>query len=249
MPSAAETGRDPATATPEAFHRRTVSFTRRGGRLTERQQDAWDDVADRFVLEVPRGRSSTSVAADHRFDPVATFGRTAPLVLEIGSGRGEALVAAAQAEPDVDFLALEVYRPGVAQTLVGLRRHGVTNVRLAMVDAAEALATMLPERAFREVRLWFPDPWHKARHHKRRFVTLDVVPSVLRVLEPGGTWRMATDWLDYAEQMRDVIAASPLVVGGDVPRVHGRPLTRFEQKGIDAGRVIHDLEARRAEDV
>ncbi|MEH3033001.1 MAG: tRNA (guanosine(46)-N7)-methyltransferase TrmB [Aeromicrobium erythreum] len=244
MPEAAETGRDPAT--PEPFHRRTVSFTRRGGRLTERQQDAWDDVADQYVLDVPRHHASTSVAPDFRLDPAAVFGREAPLVVEIGSGRGEALVAAAEAEPDVDFLGLEVYVPGVAQTLVQLRHRQVPNVRLAVVDAAEALRTMLPEHCAREVRLWFPDPWHKARHHKRRFVTEDAVPLVLRVLEPGGVWRMATDWADYAEQMADVIAASPLVEGGRVERFAGRPVTKFEQKGLAVGREIHDLEARAA---
>lgn len=133
MPNAAENRQDPAAA---PFRREVVSFTRRGGRLSERQQEAWDDVADRFVIDIPRGRTSTSVTDDFRIDPTQAFGRSAPLVLEIGSGRGESLVHAALANPDTDFLGLEVYVPGVAQTLVALRREGIENVRLAVVDAA-----------------------------------------------------------------------------------------------------------------
>lgn len=230
----------------ERFHRHTVSFIRRGGRLTERQQDAWDDIADTYVIDVPRGRSSTSVAADFRLDVDATFGRSAPLVIEIGSGRGEAIVAAAAAEPHVNFLGLEVYKPGVAQSLVTLRHEGVTNIRFAIVDAVEALTTMLPRSCAREVRMWFPDPWHKKRHHKRRFVTDDVVEIVMGAIEPGGVWRLATDWGDYAEQMAEVIERSPLVDGGVCERFTGRPITRFEARGLAEGRAITDVAARHA---
>ncbi|TXL61548.1 tRNA (guanosine(46)-N7)-methyltransferase TrmB [Aeromicrobium terrae] len=221
-----------------------VSFTRRGGRLTERQQRAWDDLAASHVLAVPRHGPSTSVDPAHRFDPEAVFGRRAPLVVEIGSGRGEALVAAAAAQPDVDFLGLEVYVPGVAQTLVTMRHQGVTNVRLAIVNAAEALATMLEPGSVRELWTWFPDPWHKKRHHKRRLVTVPFTELVARVLEPQGVWRLATDWEDYAEVMAEVIAASPHVDGGPVERFEGRVVTRFENKGVAAGRTIHDFAAR-----
>ena len=239
MDTAAEEHRDRAT-----FRRETVSFRRRGGRLTERQQRAWDDLHASHVVDVPRNGSSTSVDPGFRLDTAALFGRAASLVVEVGSGRGEALVAAASEHPEQDFLGLEVYVPGVAQTLVTMRHQGVTNVRLAVVNAAEALATMLPPASVRELWTWFPDPWHKKRHHKRRLVTVPFTELVARVLEPGGTWRFATDWDDYAEVVSAVIDASPHVDGGPVPRYDGRVLTRFERKGIADGRHIHDLAAR-----
>lgn len=233
-------------STPAAPPWRTtpVSFTRRGGRLTDRQQAAWDALAETHVVDVPRAGPSTSVDPSFQFDATAAFGRSAPLVVEIGSGRGEALVAAAKNQPDTDFLGLEVYVPGVAQTLVTMRAVGVTNVRMAIVNAPEAFATMLRPGSVREVRTWFPDPWHKARHHKRRLITVSFTELVARVLEPEGVWRIATDWEDYAEWIADVLATSPHVHGEAVARFDGRVETRFERKGLAAGRVIHDFEAR-----
>lgn len=233
----------PETAVPP-WRTKPVSFTRRGGRLTDRQQAAWDALAATFVVDVPRSGPSTSVDPSFRLDPPTAFGRSRPLVVEIGSGRGEALVAAALAEPDANFLGLEVYVPGVAQTLVSIRHAGLTNVRLAIVNAPEAFATTLPPASAREVRTWFPDPWHKKRHHKRRLITVEFTELVARVLEPGGVWRIATDWDDYAEWIAEVLAASPFVEGGAVPRFDARPQTRFEGKGLAAGRAIHDFEAR-----
>jgi len=221
-----------------------VSFTRRGGRLTERQNAAWDALAATHVLDLPRHGPSTSVDPEFRLDPAATFGRNAPLIVEIGSGRGESLVASAQARPDVNFLGLEVYVPGVAQTLVTMRHAGVENVRMAIVNAPEAFATMLAASSLAEVRTWFPDPWHKARHHKRRLITVGFTELVARVLAPDGVWRIATDWEDYAEWIEEVLASSPHVVGGPVERFDERVVTRFEQKGLTLGRVIHDFESR-----
>lgn len=243
MPSAAQDPRDSDTP----FRREVVSFTRRGGRLSERQQEAWDDVADRFVIDIPRGRSDTSVTDDFRLDPTEAFGRSARLVVEIGSGRGESLIHAARENPDTNVLGLEVYVPGVAQTLVGLRRAGVENVRLAVVDAVPALAHMLPAESLDELRLWFPDPWHKTRHHKRRLITDDFVPLVRRVVRPGGVWRMATDWQDYADQMLEVVSrADGFTTSGEWdPRFEGRPITRFEAKGTAVGRTIRDISAIR----
>lgn len=219
-----------------------VSFTRRGGRLTERQQSAWDELAETYVLEVPRHGPNTSVDPAYVLDVHEAFGRTAPLVVEIGSGRGEALVHAAAEHPDHDFLALEVYVPGIAQTLVTMRHTGVTNVRLLVVNAAEALTTMLPAGCAHELRVWFPDPWHKLRHHKRRLVTPEFAALAARVLEPGGVWRLATDWEDYAEQIRTVVSESPDFDGGEwSPRFAGRPETRFEGKGLAVGRTIRDV--------
>jgi len=239
MDSAAEEHRDRAK-----YRSEPVSFIRRGGRLKDRQQRAWDDLHAAHVVDVPRHGSNTSVDPGFRLDVEALFGRRAPLVVEIGSGRGEALVAAAAEHPEHDFLGLEVYVPGVAQTLVTMRHHGVTNVRLAVVNATEALATMLEPESVRELWTWFPDPWHKKRHHKRRLVTVPFTQLVARVLEPGGTWRFATDWDDYAVAAAGVLSASPYVDGGPVPRDESRAVTRFETKGIAAGRTIHDLAAR-----
>lgn len=230
---------------PPAYRTRPVSFARRGGRLTERQQNAWDKHGA-YVLDVPRHGPNTSVDPAYVLDVPAAFGRDAPLVVEIGSGRGEALVHAAAEHPELDFLGLEVYVPGVAQTLVTMRHERVENVRLMIVNAAEALATMLPAGSVHELRIWFPDPWHKSRHHKRRLVTPEFAGLAARVLEPGGTWRLATDWADYAEQIHAVIAQAPDFTASDwSPRFAGRPLTRFERKGIGAGRAIHDLSAVR----
>jgi tRNA (guanine-N7-)-methyltransferase len=242
MDAAAEQRQDRAIS--PTWRREPVSFARRGGRLTDRQRRAWDALHDTYVLDVPRDGMSTSVDPAFRLDPATAFGRRAPLIVEIGSGRGEALVDAAADRPDHDFLGLEVYVPGVAQTLVTMRHREVTNIRLAVVNAAEALATMIEPASVRELWTWFPDPWHKKRHHKRRLVTVPFTALVARVLEPGGTWRFATDWDDYAAVAADVIAASPHVEGGPVARHDGRALTRFEGKGIAAGRRIHDLAAR-----
>jgi tRNA (guanine-N7-)-methyltransferase len=245
MPDAADQPRDPATSDePPRFRREPVSFTRRGGRLTEKQQSAWDELASTYVLDVPRSGPSTSVDPEWRVDPRVTFGREAPLVVEIGSGRGENVVAAAQDRPDVDFLAVEVWVPGVAQTLVQMRATGVTNVRLAVANATELLGTALEPGSVHELWTWFPDPWHKKRHTKRRLVTVPFTELVARVLEPGGTWRMATDWADYAEQVAEVLAETPHLEGAAVERFDGRVLTKFEQKGLDKGRVIHDFAAR-----
>ena len=230
-----------------AYRTTPVSFTRRGGRLSERQQAAWDELASTYVVDVPDAGITTSV--DHTFvlDTDEVFGRHAPLVVEIGSGRGEAVVHAAHEHPELDFLAIEVYVPGVAQTLVTMRHRGVENLRLVIVNAAEALATMLAPASVHELRVWFPDPWHKKRHNKRRLVTSEFAALAARVLEPGGRWRLATDWQEYADQMRDVLAGSPdfEFSGTWAERFDGRPLTRFEDKGLRVERDIRDLEAVR----
>ncbi len=229
------------------FHREILSFTRRGGRLTDKQQGAWDELSEQFVLTIPRHISSTSVDPVYKVDFAEIFGREAANIMEIGSGRGEALIHAARENPDKNFLGLEVYIPGVAQTLISIRQHQINNIRLAVVDAAAALTTMLPEASLEELRIWFPDPWHKKRHHKRRLITPEFVPLAARVVQAGGVWRMATDWQEYAEQMFDVFAGAESFdfSGTWDPRFEGRPVTRFETKGLRAGRKIYDLSARR----
>jgi tRNA (guanine-N7-)-methyltransferase len=232
---------------PAPYRTEPVSFTRRGGRLSERQQAAWDALSATYVAEVPDNGPTTSIDPSYVLDAGALFGREAPLVVEIGTGRGEAIVHAAHEHPELNFLGLEVYVPGVAQTLVTMRHRGVENVRLMIVNAAEALGTMLPPASVHELRVWFPDPWHKKRHNKRRLVTPAFAELAARVVEPGGTWRLATDWQEYADQMREVLDGSPdFEFSGDwAPRFEGRPMTRFERKGLEVDREIRDLEAVR----
>jgi tRNA (guanine-N7-)-methyltransferase len=163
------------------------------------------------------------------------------VVVEIGSGVGEATAALAVRRPEVDVLALEVWRPGVATTLGLLADAGVTNVRLISVDAVWALEHLLGPGSVDEMWTFFPDPWPKKRHHKRRLVSAGFARLVASRLRAGGLWRLATDWPDYARQMRAVLDEEPGLTGGVVERWAERPLTRFERKGIAAGRPIVDL--------
>lgn len=230
------------------FRTEPVSFARRGGRLNDRQQDAWDALAEKHLLDLPRLGTDTSIDPGHRFDQAAAFGRMAPLVVEIGSGRGEAIVKAAAANPDTDFLALEVYTPGIGQTLVAMQRENVGNIRIAILNAAEALDTMLESASVDELWVFFPDPWRKLRHHKRRLVTDSFALQAARVLKPGGVWRLATDWQHYADKMSDVLQRSDDFdfTGTWSERFDGRIVTRFETKGDDAGHRIRDLTAVRS---
>lgn len=217
------------------YRRQPVSFVRRGTRLQGRRQQAWDEHAESFVVDVPRHVADTSVHPDYMFDATGEFGRSAPLVVEIGSGLGEAVVAAAEADPERNFLAVEVYRPGLANTLLRIGQRGLTNVRVVQANAPEVLGTMLPEGSVSELWVFFPDPWHKTKHHKRRLINGSFAQLAARVLEPGGLWRLATDWSGYAQQMRDVVSASP-----DFRNAHdgGRagsdsPLTAAWASGVD----------------
>lgn len=243
MSETADDQQDPATL--PRYRTQPVSFTRRGGRLNDRQQRVWDQYADDMVLDIPQGGPSTSVHPDYRFDQQAVFGRKAPFVVEIGSGYGEALAHAAAENPDWDFLGVEVYIPAVAQTLAHVRREGLTNLRMAVVNAPELLTTAIAPGSLHELRIWFPDPWHKKRHNKRRLITAAFAHTAARVLPPGGIWRAATDWADYADQIAEVMEQALDFEGGRSERFEGRPVTRFETKGLKVGREIHDFTARR----
>ncbi len=240
----------PTVERPPRVHREVVSFVRRSARMRPNQRRAWDSHHDRFVLPVPQRETSTSVASSARLDLPAAFGREAPLVVEIGPGPGESLVAMAAARPDVDVLAFEVYEPAVAQLIGGLVRTGVENVRIVVADAVAGLEHLVPEARLAELWTFFPDPWPKARHHKRRLVGPKFAALVARRLRPGGLWRLATDWEDYALTMREVLDAQPGLLrehpGDWAPRFADRPVTRFEQRGLDAGRHVHDLTYRRS---
>ncbi len=179
------------------------------------------------------------------------FGRTAPVVMEIGMGDGETLLEMAAASPASDFLGVEVHRPGLGHCLLGIEARAFTNVRLVAQDAVEVLERRVADDSLDEVLLYFPDPWPKKRHHKRRIVQPPFVELVANKLKPGGAFRLATDWAPYAEWMLEVMAASALVVpvSGSGPRVArppARPLTRFEQRGERLGHEVFDFEYRRA---
>ncbi|GAA1842149.1 tRNA (guanosine(46)-N7)-methyltransferase TrmB [Microlunatus capsulatus] len=236
-------------ARPPRVHREVVSFVRRSARMRPNQRRAWDAHHERFVLPVDRRETSTSVDPDARLDLTAAGGGEAPLVVEIGPGPGDSLVAMAAARPEVDVLAFEVYEPAAAQLVSALHRAGLDNVRIVVADAVAGLQHLLPAGRLAELWTFFPDPWPKSRHHKRRLVSPALAAVAAERLQLGGTWRLATDWEDYALAMREVLDAEPglenLHPGGWAPRWDARPLTRFEQRGLDAGRAVHDLTYRR----
>ncbi len=221
--------------------------------MNESQQRAWQRHAAEWVVEVEQHETSTSVAEQPPLDLGTLFGRTAPLLVEIGSGTGDSLVPMAAARPDWNVLAFEVFQPAVASTLGKLAAAGVGNVRLLMHDAVGGLTHLLTPASVDEVWTFFPDPWHKTRHHKRRLVSPEFAGLVASRLTDTGTWRLATDWDDYAEWMREVLDVAPGLVnvhagdGGWAPRFADRPVTRFESRGLAAGRTIRDLTYRRAE--
>ena len=255
----ARSGRRPGDV-PEGtvFMSRTKSFTRRSRELPVNLARTWEAHAGRYVIEPRRGVGYTTVADDFHLDAEELFGRQAPLTLEIGSGTGEQIVAAAAANPDRDYLALEVWVPGIAKLISKAVDAGVDNIRVLEADVAQALPIMLGDACLDEVWTFFPDPWRKARHRKRRLVSDEFALQVARVLRDGGVWRLATDWDDYAWQMRDVVEGCPLFEnpyvgqspdpedpkperGGFAPRYEGRVVTHFETRGIDAGRRVHDV--------
>ena len=162
-------------------------------------------------------------------------------VVEIGCGPGDSLVPMATARPDIDVLAFEVYEPAVAALTSRLLREGVPNVRVAPVDAVAGLGRLVGAGSLAEVWTFFPDPWHKTKHHKRRLVTPTNAALAASRLDPGAVWRLATDWAEYAEQMIEVLDAEPLLTGGRVERWDERPVTRFERKGLEKDRLITDL--------
>jgi len=219
---------------PVAEHHRAVtSFVHHRARLTDGQRAAWDRWWPVRGHEV----------ADSDYDPPTWFGRAAPLILEIGSGMGESTAALAAAEPDVDHLAVEVFEPGIAALL--MRATELTNLVVLRGDAVALLSEKVPEASLAGIRIFFPDPWPKRRHHKRRLVQPAFAALAATRLRPGGTLHMATDWADYAEQMRAVADAEPRLVGGEVPRPPWRPVTKFEARARAEGREVHDFVYRR----
>lgn len=231
------------------FRDEPVSFVRRSGRMSDAQERAFTELGPHYRLDVPRDVAWTSVHPEARLDLVLEYGRAAELYVEIGSGQGQAVVAAASSHPDADFLAVEVFRAGLARTMLDAHREGVRNLRVVEANAPEVLSSYLPEAAACEVWIFFPDPWHKKKHTKRRLVRPGFGETVAKALCDGGLLRLATDWEDYALQMREVFDSEPLFErafdGAWAERFDGRVLTAFERKGIAKGREIRDLVYRR----
>jgi tRNA (guanine-N7-)-methyltransferase len=182
--------------------------------------------------------------AGEGLDPSALFGRDVPLILEIGSGMGEATADMAAADPDRGYLAVDVHTPGVANLLATIEERRLTNLRVALGDALDLVRERLAPDSLDAVHVFFPDPWPKARHHKRRLIQPAHVALLRSRLVPGGTLHCATDDGGYAEAMLAALGADPGLANandGFAPRPAHRPLTKFEQRGIDAGRRVHDL--------
>ena len=212
------------------------SFVQRAGRITKAQERALAELWPRWGVEF----------SPAPLDLDALFGRQAPRVLEIGIGDGETLLALAATRPEADFLGIEVHTPGIGHCLLGIESRGLTNIRLGSHDAVEVLESQLPDASLDEVLLYFPDPWPKKRHHKRRIVQPAFVELVARRLKPGGTFRLATDWAPYAGHMLEVLRASPSftnasTTGDYVPRPESRPQTKFERRGERLGHEVFDL--------
>jgi tRNA (guanine-N7-)-methyltransferase len=225
------------TESADTHHRRVIrSFVLREGRITPAQQRAFAEHWVRFGIDY--------TGAPRDLD--ALFGRRAPRVLEIGFGNGEALAWAGEHDPARDYLGIEVHRPGVGRLMNALAADAAGNVRIWNHDAVEVLRNEIPEAALDEVRIWFPDPWPKKRHHKRRLIQPAFVELLATRVKPGGLLHLATDWPEYASHMQEVLAVQPgwrLRAGesGESKRPEWRIETRFERRGLDLGHPVTDL--------
>jgi tRNA (guanine-N7-)-methyltransferase len=224
------------------FPRSIVSFVQRGERMTVGQERAWDTYWEKMgndVKSLPEGPLD--------FD--SWFGRSAPVLLEIGSGMGETTSQLVAAATELNYVAVEVYKPGLAQLLLrGEHLGGLDNLRVLRGDAVDLLTDHIAPASLHGVRIFFPDPWPKKKHHKRRLVQPEFVSLVASRLVEGGVLHLATDWENYAEQMLEVCSGERLLTNmfdGWAPRPDWRPVTKFEQRAVNEGRVSHDLMFKR----
>lgn len=241
---------DPAVDTPAApkdrrrlpppgveFPKTIKSYVKRAGRTTTGQAKALEELGPRYVLAYTPAP----------LDRVAVFGAEAasrPLILEIGFGMGDATAHIADLMREKNFLGCEVHEPGVGALLKHIGERGLTNIRILQHDAVEVLDHMLPEGSLDGVHIFFPDPWHKTKHHKRRLLQTPLVAKLAARLKPGGYLHCATDWEPYAQQMLEVLGAEPLLkntAAGYAPKPEYRPLTKFERRGLRLGHGVWDL--------
>jgi tRNA (guanine-N7-)-methyltransferase len=222
-------------STEVSFPRKIQSFIRRQGRLTAGQQHALDNHWGTYGLD-----------PDADYDFARVFGRSAPLCVEIGFGNGESLAQMAAAHPEIDYLGIEVHRPGVGHLLMLLAERNLANVRIYCHDAVEILEKRIPDDSLNGVHLFFPDPWPKKKHHKRRIVQPRFIALLSKKLKAGGYFHAASDWQPYAEHMLEVLSAQEKLTnasetGGFCERPAYRPLTKFEQRGIRLGHGVWDV--------
>jgi tRNA (guanine-N7-)-methyltransferase len=226
------------SATDVAHHRTIRSFVLRTGRTTLGQAKAFEDVGPAFLLPY----------APAAIDFAAVYGRAAPVILEIGFGMGEATAQIAALMPEKNFLCCEVHTPGVGALLKRIGEQGLGNIRIVQHDAVEVLEHMLAPQSLDGVHIFFPDPWHKKKHNKRRLIQPALIARLVTRLKPGAYLHCATDWQPYAEQILAVLGAEALLKntadaasGGYAPKPFYRPLTKFENRGIKLGHGVWDL--------
>lgn len=227
---------NPAEAGTEKHMRTVRSFVLRAGRMTEGQQKAMEQQWPQMGLELQQG---PLVLAE-------VFGREAPVVLEIGFGMGDSLVEMAKDQPEKNYIGVEVHRPGVGRLLANAEKEGLSNIRVFCDDAIEVLAQCIPDGSLDCIQLFFPDPWHKKRHHKRRIVQPEFAQTLRKKLKVGGVFHMATDWENYAEHMMEVmsVAEGYKNAAGDgqySPQPEWRPVTKFQRRGERLGHGVWDL--------
>lgn len=227
------------TETNETLHHRAIrSYVLRPGRMSSGQTRALENLLPRFGIPFQEAP----------LDLDAVFGRSAPKILEIGFGMGASTAQIALAQPQNDYLGIEVHPPGVGSLLKLIDEQNLTNLRLIQYDAVEVLKHMIPDGSLDGVHIFFPDPWPKKRHHKRRLIQAELVATLCRKLKPGGYLHAATDWQEYAEHILAVLAAEPQLqntAAGYAPRPAYRPLTKFEARGIKLGHGVWDIVFRR----
>ena len=215
-------------------HRPIRSFVLRQGRVSSAQARYFEEGMPRWGIAY----HPAAIALD------AVFGRRAPRILEIGCGMGETTATIAAAHPENDYLGIEVHTPGVGALLKEIATRGLANLRVVQHDAVEVVRDMLPAGSLAGIHIYFPDPWPKKRHHKRRLVQPPFVAQLAARLAPGGYLHCATDWEEYAQQMLDVLGAEPLLentAAGFAPRPEHRPLTKFEERGRRLGHGVWDV--------
>lgn len=224
------------TQNDDKFMRQIRSFVLREGRLTKGQQSAIDRLWPQLGLE----------RHQQQLQPAAVFGRKAPLVLEIGYGMGASLLEMAANEPEKDFIGIEVHRPGVGALLMGIEERGISNLRSYCDDAVDILNLCIADASLDRLQVFFPDPWHKKRHHKRRIVQPNWLSLVANKLKPGGLLHLATDWDNYAQHMSHYCLAEDRLrnrgnTDGFIKRPDWRPTTKFERRGLNLGHGVWDL--------
>ena len=234
--SSPDAGEEGFLIKPEFKPKSIRSFVIRAGRITASQKSAFDTWWPTYGLSLYKGK----------IDPNVIFGRTAPLVLEIGFGMGDSLLEMARNEPDKDFIGIEVHPPGVGKLINSAGKEGITNLRVYMADAMDVLEDCIADASIDRLQLYFPDPWHKKKHNKRRLLQPAFVKNIYPKLKPGAIFHMATDWQAYAEHMLEVMNAAPQFSNTSTPNDYAerpayRPLTKFEKRGEKLGHGVWDL--------